>query len=146
MPGGQEQGARLTEDVLRPGKSLRAGGSGVSPPRAPACGRWLSAATPPDSATAMRGPSCRTPLQADLQALLADVCDMDPVRVSADTNMVDAAVLMSDYNLLTIPVVDERRHVIGILTVDDVLEATMPGDWRRRGAALPADARAGDGP
>jgi len=82
-------------------------------------------------------------LQADPQALLADVCDVGPVRVSVSTDMVDVAVLMSDYNLITIPVVDERRHLIGILTVDDVLEATLPGDWRRRGAALPPDARTG---
>ena len=85
-------------------------------------------------------------LQADPQALLADICDADSVRVSADTDMADAAVLMSDYNLITIPVVDERRHVIGILTVDDVLEATLPADWRHREAALPPDGRAGDGP
>ena len=68
-----------------------------------------------------------TLLQADPEAPLADVCDDDPVRVGADTDVVDVAVLMSDYNLITIPVVDERRHMIGIITVDDVLEATLPG-------------------
>jgi len=85
-------------------------------------------------------------LQADPQATLADVCDRDPVRVGADTDVVDVAVLMSDYNLITIPVVDERRHMIGIITVDDVLETTLPDDWRRREAAQPPDAHAGNGP
>jgi len=65
-------------------------------------------------------------LQADPQAALSDVCDTDPVRVGADTDVVDVAVLMSDYNLITIPVVDEQRHMIGIITVDDVLEVTLP--------------------
>lgn len=35
-------------------------------------------------------------LQADPQVPLADVCDRDPVRVGADTDVVDVAVLMSD--------------------------------------------------
>jgi Mg/Co/Ni transporter MgtE len=85
-------------------------------------------------------------LQADPQAPLAEVCDRDPVRVGADTDVVDVAVLMSDYNLITIPVVDEHRHMIGIITVDDVLETTLPDDWRRREAAQPPDAHAGNGP
>ena len=50
----------------------------------------------------------------------------------------DVAVLMSDYNLITIPVVDERRQMIGVITVDDVLEVTLPDDWRRREAAAAA--------
>jgi CBS domain-containing protein/sporulation protein YlmC with PRC-barrel domain len=87
-----------------------------------------------------------TLLQADPGAALADVSDDDPVRVGADTDVVDVAVLMSDYNLITVPVVDERRHMIGIITVDDVLEATLPSDWRRRETAQPPDAHVGDGP
>ena len=87
-----------------------------------------------------------TLLQADPDAALADVSDDDPVRVGADTDVVDVAVLMSDYNLITVPVVDERRHMIGIITVDDVLEVTLPSDWRRREAAQPPDAHVGDGP
>jgi CBS domain-containing protein/sporulation protein YlmC with PRC-barrel domain len=87
-----------------------------------------------------------TLLQADPEAALADVSDDDPVRVGADTDVVDVAVLMSDYNLITVPVVDERRHMIGIITVDDVLEATLPSDWRRRETAQPPDAHVGDGP
>jgi Mg/Co/Ni transporter MgtE len=85
-------------------------------------------------------------LQADPQAALTDVCDSDPVRVGADTDVVDVAVLMSDYNLITVPVVDERRRMIGIITVDDVLETTLPEDWRRREVAQPPDAHVGDGP
>ena len=65
--------------------------------------------------------------------------------MGADTDVVDVAVLMSDYNLITIPVVDDHRHMIGIITVDDVLEATLPEDWRRREAAQPPDAHAGNG-
>jgi CBS domain-containing protein len=83
-------------------------------------------------------------VQADQSARLSDVCDDDPVRVGADTDVVDVAVLMSDYNLITIPVVDEGRRMIGIITVDDVLEVTLPGDWRRREAAEPPDSHRGE--
>ncbi|HUA31166.1 MAG TPA: CBS domain-containing protein [Streptosporangiaceae bacterium] len=83
-------------------------------------------------------------VQAAASAKLSDIYDADPVRVGAGTDIVDVAVLMSDYNLITIPVVDERRTMIGIITVDDVLEATLPSDWRRREAAEPPDAHHGD--
>jgi flagellar motility protein MotE (MotC chaperone)/sporulation protein YlmC with PRC-barrel domain len=82
-------------------------------------------------------------LQADQSARLSDIYDDDPVRIGADTDVVDVAVLMSDYNLITIPVVDEERTMIGLITVDDVLEVTLPEDWRRRDAAEPPDSRRG---
>jgi CBS domain-containing protein len=84
-----------------------------------------------------------TLLQADPAASLRDICDDDPVRIGADTDVVDVAVLMSDYNLITIPVVDDNRTMIGLITVDDVLEVTLPDDWRRREAAEPPDSRRG---
>ena len=51
---------------------------------------------------------------------------------------------MTDYNLITIPVVDDVRRLLGVITVDDVLEVTLPADWRRREAAGPPGARHGD--
>jgi CBS domain-containing protein len=85
-----------------------------------------------------------TLLQADGSGSLIDVCDTDPVRVGADADVMDVAVLMTDYNLITIPVVDDERRLLGVITVDDVLEVTLPDDWRRREAAEPPDARHGD--
>jgi CBS domain-containing protein len=83
-------------------------------------------------------------LQADPESPIMEIYDSDPVRVGADTDVVDVAVLMSDYNLITIPVVDEQRYMIGVITVDDVLEVTLPDDWRRREAAQPPDAHRGN--
>ena len=87
-----------------------------------------------------------TLVQSDPGATVIDVSDTDPVRVGADTDIVDVAVLMTDYNLITIPVVDDERRMLGLITVDDVLEVTLPDDWRRREAAEPPDARHGDAP
>jgi len=85
-----------------------------------------------------------TLLQADPDAPVIDVSDTDPVRVGPDTDVPDVAVLMTDYNLITIPVVDDERRLLGVITVDDVLEVMLPEQWRRREAAEPPDARHGD--
>jgi Mg/Co/Ni transporter MgtE len=83
-------------------------------------------------------------LQSLPEAVLIEVCDTDPVRVGADTDVMDVAVLMTDYNLITIPVVDDERCLLGVITVDDVLEVALPEHWRRREAAEPPDAHYGD--
>jgi CBS domain-containing protein len=83
-------------------------------------------------------------IQSDPAGALIDVCDTDPVRVGTDADVMDVAVLMSDYNLVTIPVVDDERRLLGVITVDDILEVTLPDDWRRREAAEPPDAHHGD--
>jgi CBS domain-containing protein len=73
-----------------------------------------------------------TLLQADLDGTVGALMDSDPVRVSADADLTDIALLMADFNLYSIPVVDDQDRVLGVVTVDDVLEATIPEDWRRR--------------
>jgi len=85
-----------------------------------------------------------TLVQSDSSARLGDVSDTDPVRVGPDTDVVDVAVLMTDYNLITIPVVDDSCHLLGLITVDDVLEVTLPGDWKRREVADPPDRQHGE--
>jgi sporulation protein YlmC with PRC-barrel domain len=84
-----------------------------------------------------------TLVQADPAARVFDVSDIDPVRVGADTDITDVAVLMTDYNLITIPVVDDACRLLGVITVDDVLEVALPEGWRRRDAAAPPDTRHG---
>jgi CBS domain-containing protein len=71
-------------------------------------------------------------LHADPDSALVDVIDSDPVRVGPQADVVDIALLMADYNLLTVPVVDGQNRILGVVTVDDILEATIPDDWRRR--------------
>ena len=87
-----------------------------------------------------------TLVQSDPGATVIEVSDTDPVRVGADTDITDVAVLMTDYNLITIPVVDDERRLLGVITVDDVLEFTLPEDWRRRETAEPPDAHHGESP
>ena len=48
-----------------------------------------------------------------------------PITVSPLTDREEVARLISKYDLLAVPVVDEARHVIGIVTVDDVIDAIV---------------------
>jgi Mg/Co/Ni transporter MgtE len=54
----------------------------------------------------------------------------DPISVEPYTDIPGIARTMADFNLGALPVVDEQRRLIGIVTVDDVLEAMLPADWR----------------
>lgn len=73
-----------------------------------------------------------TLLHAQPTDVVATLMDSDPIRVTPDADLADVAVLMADYDLHTIPVVDDDDRVLGVVTVDDVLKATIPDDWRRR--------------
>jgi len=48
-----------------------------------------------------------------------------PLTVTADTDREDAARLISKYNLLAIPVIDDLRRMLGIVTVDDVIDTLV---------------------
>lgn len=63
---------------------------------------------------------------------LDDLADHNPVRVGPNADAIDVALLMCDHNLLSLPVTDPQNHMIGVITVDDVLETTIPVSWRRR--------------
>ena len=73
-----------------------------------------------------------TLLRADAQAPLASLAEHEPVSVHTDADLPEVARTMTDYNLVMLAVVDEHEHVVGVVTVDDVLELTLPSGWRRR--------------
>ena len=46
--------------------------------------------------------------------------------VRADADLEEVARLMTDFDLTVVPVVDEEERMLGIVTVDDVLELVLP--------------------
>ena len=56
----------------------------------------------------------------------------DLVQVTADVDEEEVGRVMTKYDLLAIPVVDEERRLLGIVTLDDALEAVVPDDWKQR--------------
>jgi CBS domain-containing protein len=53
-------------------------------------------------------------------------------RVRPDAELEEVARLMTDYDLTVVAVSDERERLIGVITVDDVLELVLPKGWRRQ--------------
>jgi CBS domain-containing protein len=73
-----------------------------------------------------------TVLRAAPQSTLASLAEHEPVSVHTDADLPEVARTMTDYNLVMLAVVDEHERVVGVVTVDDVLELTLPSGWRRR--------------
>jgi Mg/Co/Ni transporter MgtE len=63
---------------------------------------------------------------------LEEIAGPDPAKLRADAEFEEVARLMADFNLLAAPVVDDEGRMIGVVTVDDVLEVMLPAGWRRR--------------
>ncbi len=70
---------------------------------------------------------------------LCEVAEPDPRRLRTDTDLPELARIMTDFNLTVCPVVDEDERMVGVVTVDDVLEMILPEEWRRRAEALGDD-------
>jgi magnesium transporter len=57
--------------------------------------------------------------------LLSVASDTPPVTVTPDTHQEEVARLIRRHDLLAIPVVDKNRQMLGIVTVDDVIDAMI---------------------
>jgi Mg/Co/Ni transporter MgtE len=75
-------------------------------------------------------------LRAPPEEPVAQVATTDLVHVHTDADITEVARLMTDYNLTMLPVLDGDDKPVGVVTVDDVLELTLPTDWRRRFGVL----------
>lgn len=71
-------------------------------------------------------------IQADPAITLREVADHDFVTASPKDEISTVITRMADFNLLSMPVVDESGILLGIVTVDDALEAVLPAHWTSR--------------
>jgi CBS domain-containing protein len=76
-----------------------------------------------------------TLLKGNPQAPIETSTSLNPARVRVDDDVPEVAILMADYNLTVVPVVDADGRLVGAISVDDLLEAVLPDDWRRRAEA-----------
>lgn len=56
---------------------------------------------------------------------IADLMDTDILTVNVDDDQQEVARIVAKYDLLAIPVVDAQRHMLGIITHDDVIDVVL---------------------
>jgi len=61
---------------------------------------------------------------------LRDCAEDRPEPIAPSLPEADVATRLAAYNLLAVPVTDEAGHLLGAVTVDDVLDRVMPEGWR----------------
>ena len=66
--------------------------------------------------------SLRDLIVADDEAMIAEVMSDRVVSVSVGEDQEEVARMMRDYNFLALPVVDFQNHLLGIITVDDIID------------------------
>ncbi len=86
-----------------------------------------------DDARALVGfVSLRDLVLAEPAQRLDEIMEDDVVVVTADVDEEEVGRRMTKYNLLTLPVVDDARRMLGVVTLDDALDALVPDEWKRR--------------
>ncbi|HPX36022.1 MAG TPA: CBS domain-containing protein [Mycobacterium sp.] len=90
----------------------------VRPPTATPTGRYLGCV---HTQALLREPPAN---------LVSGIIDKDLPRLSPDTPLPAVTRYLAAYNLVCGPVVDEESHLLGAVTVDDVLDHLLPDDWR----------------
>jgi CBS domain-containing protein/sporulation protein YlmC with PRC-barrel domain len=53
---------------------------------------------------------------------------LEPVLVTESA--AEVARRLASYNLVSLPVIDETHRLVGVVTIDDVLDYVLPDDWR----------------
>ena len=71
-------------------------------------------------------------LRSDPDTMVEDEPGLVDLRVSAGADLADVSLMMADYNLTAVAVTDTASNLVGAISVDDVLEALVPENWRNR--------------
>ena len=66
--------------------------------------------------------SLRRLLLVDPHRLLHEIMDPSPIQIHTETDQEEVARIVQRYDLLAIPVVDKKNKLMGVITVDDVID------------------------
>jgi flagellar motility protein MotE (MotC chaperone)/sporulation protein YlmC with PRC-barrel domain len=64
--------------------------------------------------------------------LVSGVLDERLEPIGPEATLPEVTRYFATYNLAAAPVVDEHNHLLGAVTVDDVIDHMLPEDWRER--------------
>ncbi len=86
-----------------------------------------------DKADALLGVlTLRSLLLAPPDATIDKIMETDLVTLAPDADKDEVAATIARYDLLAAPVVDDRGMLVGIVTVDDAIDAIMPADLAKK--------------
>jgi len=63
---------------------------------------------------------------------VSECAEDEPAPIAPTMDEVSVATRLAAYNLLAVPVCDDAGHLLGAVTVDDVLDRVLPEGWRER--------------
>lgn len=81
--------------------------------------------------------SLRDLIVAPPQRPIAEIMTREVITVRPDSTPAEVAAVLSKYNLLAVPVVDEEFRLQGLVTVDDALDAVLPESVKRKLPRVP---------
>ena len=79
---------------------------------------------------------------ASPQTVMSDIMDPEVLAVNAQADQEECAHLMARYDLLMLPVIDADRKLLGVVTIDDVVDVLVDEateDIQRMGGASPLE-------
>jgi Mg/Co/Ni transporter MgtE len=129
-------GGLMTSDpvVLAPGATVAEALARVrDPDLTPALASLVFVVRPPTATPTGRYLGCvhlQRLLREPPAALVSGIIDTDLPTLEPDMSLAGLTRYFAAYNLVCGPVVDEEGHLLGAVTVDDVLDHLLPHDWR----------------
>jgi Mg/Co/Ni transporter MgtE len=129
-------GGLMTSDpvVLSPGTTVAEALARVrDPDLTPALASLAFVVRPPTSTPTGRYVGCvhlQRLLREPPAALVGGIIDSDLPTLAPDVSLAAVTRYFAAYNLVCGPVVDEESHLLGAVSVDDVLDHLLPHDWR----------------
>jgi Mg/Co/Ni transporter MgtE len=70
-------------------------------------------------------------------SILGGIIDKDLEPLRPETTLGEIIKRMATYDLVAMPVVDSSNRLVGAVSVDDVLDHSLPRDWRERDSTEP---------
>lgn len=69
---------------------------------------------------------------------LGTLLDQHLEPVHASVSAAEVSRILATYDLISVPVVDDQHRLLGVVTIDDVLDYLLPDDWRSHDEDEPA--------
>ena len=66
--------------------------------------------------------SIRDLISSNPNSLVSDVMEKDIVSVNASTPQEEVAALISKYDYIAMPVVNDKQQILGVITIDDIMD------------------------